>query len=186
MSLAFLGAFLGTYLGSTEYAERQAYYTEAEIDEGAYSWKTGLTWFFCQAVMALGLPFALAILPVKIYKIWSFKKEDALNCADFVQSRANLVPCVASGSHVTSFDGEMSIEIIHGRPDISKELIAGALVAKETAKTTGLPDQLGVYVAGPQALTRGVMKAVSEANSCCGGTAAKSTSFVLHKATAEL
>ncbi|KAL4432588.1 hypothetical protein ABPG77_000525 [Micractinium sp. CCAP 211/92] len=170
--LAWVGALLGTYLGGAYIGETYTSWDSTGADyQNQFYWKAGLVWFFTQAILSIGLPFVLAVAPMHLWRYWrATVQKDAdelLPPVPAEEPTGHGAGCMLVAGALTASAGEDGLRIAAGRPDLRAALEAAGSAAN---KGSGLAKgNVGVFVGGPEPLTRQVLLAVARLNDRCGG-----------------
>ncbi|KAI3436428.1 hypothetical protein D9Q98_005845 [Chlorella vulgaris] len=158
--LVWMGAFLATVLAGNYYAEVETWSDSyGERRPRPTSWKMGMILFFCQAVMLIGLPYVLAVLPVHLWRYWQDTKRSSagvLPLAAPQRPTGHGAGCKMVGGMLTAC-GEAGLEIMGGRPQPIEVLQA---VSKDLTTS----HTVGVFVGGPEAMTHAVQLEVAGMN----------------------
>lgn len=161
--LVWGGAFLGTYLGGAYVAEAYTYLDSAGIEyPNSLYWKFGMVWFFTQSVVTLALPFTLAVLPMHFWRYWRALKTRDSSEVQLLAPPSSVDAGHGAGSTVVgdtlTAGGEAGLKIKRGRPALRDTMLAAAEAAGPGCST------IGVYVGGPEGMTRQVQMEVSALN----------------------
>ncbi|PSC74273.1 Superoxide-generating NADPH oxidase heavy chain subunit B [Micractinium conductrix] len=162
--LVWLGAFLGTYLGAAS-PTSLPYPRLLQV---------GMVWFFAQAVMSIGVPYALAVLPVHMWR--QPGSGEALPLAPPQEPSGHGSGCRLVGNTLTAC-GEVGLQVAPGRPSLRDTLLSAR-------KQASPGSTLGVFVGGPEPLTREAhlqVAALNDAGCCRAGS--KGAHFELHAMT---
>ncbi|KAI7839460.1 hypothetical protein COHA_006861 [Chlorella ohadii] len=147
--LTFLGAWFGTVLGGAYVGETYTFYLSSSIPipNTAY-WKWGLVWFFTQTIMALAMPYVLAVLPVQAYRYWAQSAELLPLAPPSTSCQGHGAGCQLVGSSLVA-NGEAGLIISTGRPALRDAMVSAG-------KAAGTASEVGIFVGGPDAMTRAV------------------------------
>ncbi|KAL6785949.1 FRE1C [Auxenochlorella protothecoides x Auxenochlorella symbiontica] len=165
--LVFFGGFVGQALSYTWYGEWQTHYQSLgeALPYNPFFWKQAAVNCIVFCVIGLGFPFLVAVFLPNLYRYWRDTRagstgEEQMAAFDGVWDPSSM-GCELQGQEVVIPGSEAGIPIASGRPDI-------VTVLQGAAKETGAR-HIGVYVAGPEPMSRDAQIATCQLNSTKGG-----------------